>query len=125
MNMPYKRANRVGDLIREIIGEMLLKDLSDPRLETVTITEVEVTDDLRLATIFFSAMGSHSKEEASLRGLQSAAGYIKKRLGRELRIRYIPDLTFKVDHSFDYGSKIDRLIQTVKKEKDGDPQEDR
>lgn len=125
MNMPYKRANRVGDLIREIICEMLLKDLSDPRLETVTITEVEVTDDLRLATIFFSARGRHSKEEASLRGLQSAAGYIKKRLGRELRIRYIPDLTFKVDHSFDYGSKIDRLIQTVKKEKDGDPQEDR
>ena len=104
---------------------MLLKDLNDPRLELVTITEVEVTDDLRLAKVFFSAMGNRSQEEASLHGLQSAAGYIRKRLGRELRLRYIPDLLFKVDHSFDYGSKIDRLFETLKEEKDGNSQEDR
>ena len=123
--MLYKRANRVGDLIREVICEMLLKDLNDPRLELVTITEVEVTQDLRLAKVFFSAMGNRSQEEASLHGLQSATGYIRKKLGRELRLRYIPDLVFKVDHSFDYGSKIDRLFETLKEEKDGNSQEDR
>jgi ribosome-binding factor A len=84
-----------------------------------------VTDDLKLATVFFSAMGSQPKEEASLLGLQSAAGYIRKKLGKELRLRYIPDLSFKVDRSFDYGSKIDRLFQTLKEEKNGDPQENR
>src|SRR3990170_4081059 len=123
--MLYKRADRVSDLIREVIGEMLLRDLNDPRLESVTITAVEMTDDLKLATVFFSAMGSPPKEEESLRGLQSAAGYIKKRLGRELRLRYIPDLLFKVDHSFDYGSKIDRLIRTINEEKDRDLTQDR
>jgi ribosome-binding factor A len=123
--MLYKRANRVGDLIREVICEMLLKDLSDPRLESVTITEVEVTEDLRLAKVFFSAMGNRSQEEASLHGLQSATGYIRKKLGKELRLRYIPDLLFKVDHSFDYGSNIDRLFETLKEEKNGNSQEDR
>jgi ribosome-binding factor A len=124
-SMLYKRANRVGDLIREVICEMLLRDLNDPRLEPVTITEVEVTADLRLAKVFFSARGNRSKEEASLHGLQSAAGYIRKKLGKELRLRYIPDLLFKVDHSFDYGSKIDQVFETLKEEKNGDPQEDR
>lgn len=123
--MLYKRSDRVGDLIQEIISEMLLKDLNDPRLEPVTITDVEVTGDLKLATVFFSARGNISQEEASLQGWESAAGYIKKRLGKELRLRYIPDLLFRVDHSFDYGSKIDRLLQTIKDEKSGDPKEDR
>jgi ribosome-binding factor A len=123
--MLYKRANRVGDLIREVICEMLLRDLNDPRLEPVTITEVEVTADLRLAKVFFSARGNRSKEEASLHGLQSATGYIRKKLGKELRLRYIPDLLFEVDHSFDYGSKIDQVFETLKEEKNGDPQEDR
>lgn len=104
---------------------MLLRDLNDPRLESVTITEVEVTEDLRMAKVFFSAMGNRSKEEASLHGLQSATGYIRKKLGKELRLRYIPDLLFKVDHSFDYGSKIDRVFETLKEEKNGDFQEDR
>ena len=104
---------------------MLLRDLNDPRLEPVTITEVEVTEDLRLARVYFTAMGNRSKEEASLQGLQSATGYISKKLGRELRLRYVPDLLFKVDHSFDYGSKIDRLFETLKEKKNGSSQEDR
>lgn len=112
-------------MIREVICEMLLRDLNDPRLETITVTEVEVTDDLKLATVFFSARGSHPNEESALEGLQGATGYIKKKLGRELRLRYTPDLIFKVDHSFEYGSKIDRLIQNIKEEKNGAPPEDR
>ena len=123
--MRYKRSDRVGDLIRQVIGEMLLRELNDPRLESVTITGVEVTGDLKTATVFFSAMGIQAKEEASLHGLQSAAGYIRKKLGRELRLRYVPDLQFKVDHSFDYGSRIDHLIQTTKEEPERDPSEDR
>ena len=123
--MQYKRADRVGDLIRQVIGEMLLRDLNDPRLAAVTLTGVEVTADLKTATVFFSAMGSQVQEEASLHGLQSAAGYIRKKLGRELRLRFVPDLLFKVDHSFDYGSRIDRLIQTIKEEQEEDPPKDR
>lgn len=112
-------------MIRQVIGEMLLRELNDPRLESVTITDVEVSDDLKKATVFFSAMGSQAQEEASLHGLQSASGYIKKKLGRELRLRYVPDLFFKVDHSFDYGSRIDRLIRTIKEEQEENPPEDR
>jgi ribosome-binding factor A len=120
-----KRPQRVGDLIREVICEMLLRDLNDPRLEAVTITEVEVTADLKLATVFFSAMGNQSREEASLQGLQSATGYIRKKMGKELRLRYVPDLLFKVDQSFEYGSKIDRLIRTLQEEKNDHSEENR
>ncbi len=121
----YKRSHRVGDLIREIICEMILRDLGDPRLEVVTITEVELTDDLKQARVFFSARGNRQQEEAAFHGLESAAGIMRKKLGREMRLRYIPELTFKVDHSFEYGSKIDRLIQTIQEEKAGDPEKDR
>jgi ribosome-binding factor A len=123
--MISKRPQRVGDLIREVICEMLLRDLNDPRLESVTITEVEVTADLKLATVFFSAMGNRSREEAALHGLQSATGYIRKKLGKELRLRYVPDLLFRVDQSFEYGSKIDRLIRTLQEEKNGNSEENR
>jgi ribosome-binding factor A len=121
----YKRSDRVGDLIREVISEMILRDLSDPRLEAVTVTEVEVTVDLKLARVFFSARGEKAREEASQKGLESAAGVIKKKLGRELRLRYMPELVFQVDRSFEYGSKIDRLIQTIQDEQKTDSQEDR
>jgi ribosome-binding factor A len=80
---------------------------------------------LKMATVFFSAMGIQEKEEASLHGFQSAAGFIRKKLGRELRLRSVPDLLFKVDHSFEYGSRIDRLIETTQKKPPGDPPEDR
>jgi len=112
-------------MIREVLCEMLLRDLNDPRLTTITITEVALTNDLKIGTVYFSARGDRSREEAALRGLQSATGYIRKRLGRELRLRYVPDLLFKVDHSFEYGDKIDRLIETIKKEEDREPPEDR
>jgi len=123
--MLSKRPQRVGDLIREVICEMLLRDLNDPRLESVTVTEVEVTADLKLATVFFSVMGNQSREESSLQGLQSATGYIRKKLGKELRLRYVPDLLFKVDQSFEYGSRIDRLIRTLQEEKNGHSEENR
>jgi len=123
--MPYKRSDRVSDMIRRVIGEMLLRDLSDPRLVSVTITAVEMTADLKIATVFFSAMGKQAQEEASLHGLQSAAGYIKKRLGKELRLRFVPDLLFKVDRTFDYGNQIDRLLKTIQEEDQGNPPEDR
>jgi len=116
----YKRSQRVGDLIREVISEMILRDLGDPRLETVTITEVEMTPDLKLARVFFSARGDQRREGAALQGLESAAGFIKKNLGRELRLRCMPELIFQLDRSFEYGSKIDRLIRIIQDEKEKD-----
>ena len=112
-------------MIREVISEMILRDLRDPRVETVTITEVEVTADLKLARVYFSARGDQAREKAALQGLEGAAGFIKKNLGRELRLRYMPELMFEVDHSFAYGSKIDRLIRSIQDEKEKDPQGDR
>ena len=82
-----------------------------------------MTVDLKLARVFFSARGEKVREEAALQGLESAAGVIKKKLGRELRLRYMPELVFQLDRSFEYGSKIDRLIQTIQDEKEKDSQE--
>lgn len=119
------RANRVGDLIRQILSEMLIRDLNDPRLEFVTITGVTVSSDLRCATVHFSAMGNPQREQESLHGLERAAGYMKKKLGKELRLRYMPDLQFRIDHSFEYGSKIEKLLQGIHQAKEGKTPTDR
>lgn len=123
--MMPKRADRVGDLIREVLSEMLIRDLTDPRLASLTITGVTVSPDLRLATVHFSAMGSPRREEEALDGLKRASGYMKKKLGKELHLRYTPELQFRVDHSFEYGSKIERLIQSIHQEKEEDFKKDR
>lgn len=112
------RANRVGDLIHQVLSEMLIRELNDPRLESVTITGVTVSSDLRCATVHFSAMGDPRREQESLHGLERAAGYMKKKLGKELRLRYMPDLQFRIDRSYEYGSKIEKLLQRIHQAKE-------
>ena len=113
--MDYKRADRVSDLLREEIAQILLKDIKDPRIGFVTITDVEVTDDLRQARVFFSMVESDRELEKTTKGLNSASCYIKKKLGKRLRMRYIPDIVFKFDSSLRYGSHIDSILEGLKR----------
>lgn len=112
--MDFKRADRVSDLLKEEIAGMLLREIKDPRIGFVTITDVEVTDDLRSARVFFSIIGSNSELEETTRGLNSASGFIKKKLGKRLKMRYIPDIIFKFDSSLEYGSRIDGILRNLK-----------
>jgi len=110
---PFSRADRVGGLIQEVLSNLLKKDIHDPRLKMATITNVRMSRDLKLARIYFSIYGDNSKAEAAAKGFESARGFIKRSLARKLSLRYMPDLTFFYDESFDYGSHIDELLKRV------------
>jgi ribosome-binding factor A len=111
--IPFSRADRVGGLIQEVLSNLLKKDIHDPRLKMATITNVRMSRDLKLARIYFSIYGDNSKAEAAAKGFESARGFIKRSLARKLSLRYMPDLTFFYDESFDYGSHIDELLKRV------------
>ena len=114
--MTLKRSERVSDLIKAEISDILLKEIRDPQIGLLTVTAVELTDDLRSAKVFFVQLGEDSHSQALEARLQKAAGFFKRELGRRLQLRYIPDLAFIYDQSFKYGSRIDRLLAQVKQE---------
>lgn len=115
--MHFKRADRVADLIKAEISDILLKRVKDPRIENVTITGVKLSDDLRSAKIFFVRMGQDTCSEETMKGIQKATGFLKRELGMKLQLRYVPNLTFIYDKSFDYGSRIDRLLEELKEKR--------
>jgi ribosome-binding factor A len=120
----YSRADRVGGLMQRVISDLLRRDISDPRLQMATITHVKVTHDLRRARIYFAAGGKEGAEDAA-QGFRSAASFIKRCLGPQLGLRYMPELEFVYDESFDTGARIDRLLKSITERTDEpDPSND-
>src|SRR5512141_2816474 len=116
----FKRSEKVAEAIHEMVSELLIKGLKDPRIGFVTITGVKVTDDLHLATVFFTVIGSEEERRATEKALNSARGFIRKEMGRKLRMRYIPDIVFKYDESVEYGSRIESLLREIVVKDEGD-----
>jgi ribosome-binding factor A len=112
--MRFKRSEKVGDLIREEISQILLRELKDPRIGFVSITKVDLSDDLRVAKVYYSVFGGAQEKEESFQGLESAKGYIKRELGRRVRLKYMPEISFIFDDSFEYGEHIEELLRGVK-----------
>lgn len=96
-----------------MVSGLLIKGLKDPRIGFVTVTGVKVSDDLHLATVYFTVIGSDNEKEATEQGLNSARGFIRKEMGKSLRMRYIPDIVFKFDDSVAYGNRIESLIREI------------
>lgn len=111
--MQHKRSDKVAETIHELISSILSRGLNDPRIGFVTITAVEVTDDLHLARVFFTVIGDDQAKKDSEAGLNSAKGFLRRELGKSLTMRYTPDLLFKYDHSGEYGSRIDSLLKEI------------
>jgi len=111
--MHYSRADRVSGLIQEVLSDILKKDVADPRLKMMTVTAVKMSADLKLARIYYTTYGGQKKIDAVTQALHGAHGYIKKKLAPQLGLRYMPDLKFFYDDSFDYGSRIEELLKTV------------
>ncbi|MBM4043283.1 MAG: 30S ribosome-binding factor RbfA [Planctomycetes bacterium] len=111
--MPNRRAARVAERIREDVSLFLLRDLRDPRLELVTITRVEATDDLKHATVYFSVLGDEAKRRTAERGLASARGLIRSRVAKGLGLREAPDLAFEFDPSIAKAIELSRLLDQV------------
>ena len=106
-----RRSERVSELLRHELGQLIVRDLKDPRLSgIVSITLVETTNDLKKAKVSVSVMGSPEVQEATMRGIVSAAGYMRHELGKRLSLRSVPDLTFVLDHSLDQAEHIYQLL---------------
>jgi len=113
---PYKRSARVGDLIREEIADIIMNKIKHKTLGFVTVTGAKVSDDLRHATVYLSVLNDEEGDK-TVRKLNSSASFIKGELGRRLKMKYVPELTFRIDESIEYGRKIDRLLDEVKSER--------
>jgi ribosome-binding factor A len=106
---------RVQKLAREVLGETI-QTLKDPRIGFTTVTAVRVTRDLRYARVFISVLGSHEEQDATMKGLKSATPYLRGQLGREMRVRYLPELTFELDHGPEEAERLERLLNRIHEE---------
>ena len=113
MKKGYSRSERIGTVIQQVVSQVLLREISDPRLSMVTISAVEMSEDLRFANIYFNTLGGEKSLEAAEKGFQSAMGFIRKSLSKELDLRFTPQLRFYPDTSFDYGDKIERILKSL------------
>lgn len=119
----YKRADRVGDLIRTEISHILLRDVQDPRVRNLTITGVKMSSDLRTARIYFVPLGDETSSDDVAEGLKRASKFLRRELAKKIRLRYVPEMIFTYDSSFEYGDRIDRLLASLNEEKAPDDQE--
>jgi ribosome-binding factor A len=112
--MDYQRSDRVGELLIEIISELLRKEIRDPRVGALTVTGANVSKDLRHAQIYFSLLGKQENRKEALAGLTSATGFIRSKLGKQLTLRFVPAIEFIYDESEDEAQRIDELLKQVK-----------
>ena len=109
----FNRAERVGGQVQKVLAGLIRKGINDPRLALATISGVTMSRDLRIAKVYFTAPGGAHDEQDLLAGFESAKGFIKRELARELGLRYMPDLKFFYDASFDYGAHINRVLKSL------------
>lgn len=119
-----RRTSRVSELLREEISDLVQRDLKDPRLEGafLSITEVEVSADLRVASVFVSHLGGEEERDDALAGLQSASPYLERELRRRLRMRRTPSLTFRFDPSIERGARLASTIADLARDRAPDPE---
>jgi ribosome-binding factor A len=111
----FKRANRVADQMKQEVADILMRKIKDPRIGFVTVTDVELTDDLQNAKIFVSIYGGDKEE--TLKGLKSASAFVRSELGRRMRFRVVPEIQFRFDGTVEQGAHIMELLREIE-EKD-------
>jgi len=119
MEMSTRRQKRVGDLIQEEISDMLQKKLEDPRLQQVTITGVEVSPDLRYARIWYSVLGGPQEMANAAAALKKASSLLRRELSSRITLRYMPELAFRFDDSWQRGARVDELLDHIAAESQG------
>ena len=115
---PFSRADRVAGQIQKVLSEVLKKRVRDPRVQLATISSVKMSADLKNAKIYFMVPGGETNKRDATDGFHCALGYLKRILARRLGLRYMPNLKFFYDESFDYGDHIDTLLRSIR-QKDG------
>jgi ribosome-binding factor A len=118
------RQKRLGELLKKEISDLILRGIKDPRIGFVSITEVELSPDLRYAKVFISVLGSESERKATIAGFRSATGFIRREIGNRLRLKYVPELSIIYDNSIEHGSRILELIDSVTEKEHEAPDEE-
>jgi ribosome-binding factor A len=116
--LPYKRSQRVRDLLREEIADIIIHKLKDPRIGFITVTGVDVTDDLKIAVAYISVLKEEEKK-FTLEILNAAKSFIRSELSKRVRMKTVPSLEFKQDASIEYGSRIDELLDEIRRKNEG------
>lgn len=122
--MSSQRPARVGEQIREDLSELIAREVQDPGVGFITITRVQVTPDLQQARVYYTTLGDQKARRDSQRGLQRAAPFLKRQLGRRLRLRRVPDLQFFFDDSIERHDRIEQILQELQAERAGAPKPD-
>lgn len=113
----YKRATRVADQIRMEVADIIMRKTKDPRVAAVTVTDAEITNDLRVARVFVTTMLDAEHEREALAGLDKASGFIRSELGRRLNLRYTPELVFQKDTSGPRGDRLLSILDRLEEER--------
>ena len=116
-----RRPDQVGEVVRQVIAEALLRDVRDPRIQLVTVTRVDVSPDLSHATVSVVVHGEPAEREATMVGLRNAAGFFRSRVAKVLATRITPELHFVPDRGAEYAARIDSLLADIKRESGEEP----
>ena len=123
--MATRRQKQVAELLHQEISQLIQYRTQDPRLGFVTVTDVEISPDLRVAKVFVTVLGDDVDTQSTLEGLASAARYFRRELGQSLALRYVPQLSFELDTSLEYGLHIDEILDRIKEEQTHEDEGDR
>lgn len=107
------RPARVASVVREVVANAIAFEMKDPRVSGVTVSEVEVTGDLREARIFVHITGDQSNVDEALEALRNGAGWLRRKIGGQVRLRHTPKLDFRFDKSLEYGSRIEARLREL------------
>lgn len=108
--MANLRATRVGEQMKKELGEIISRKIKDPRVGFVTVTDVKVSGDLQLAKVYITILGDEDQKQNTLKALVKANGFIRSEIGKRVRLRKTPEISFEFDESIDYGNRIEKLL---------------
>ena len=115
LEVEFSRNERIAEEIKKAASLIINNELKDPLIDgLVSVTRVDVTRDLRHATIFISFYGDNAKKNTTFDVIQKAKGFIRYELANQLRIKYMPEISIKLDESIEYGFRIDKLLKDIK-----------
>ncbi|MDI6800978.1 MAG: 30S ribosome-binding factor RbfA [Thermodesulfovibrionales bacterium] len=113
---PYKRSQRLGILLREEIADIVMRKVKDPRLGFITVTDVEMSEDLKAAKVYISVY--EGDRDLTLDILNSAKGLMRSEISKRIRVKFIPAIEFRIDKSIEHGDRIDMLLKKIRESRD-------
>lgn len=115
---PYSRSQRVAEAIKRRMGEIIIRRIKDPRVGLISVTKVEVSADLRQASIYISIYGDEESKIQTIEGLENAKGFIRQEIGRGMKLRYLPQISFRIDGSIEESFRLKEILDSLTKEQE-------